>query len=286
MTVAGVAFVGLAVVEVLLPADDKRAQPVLEVIRRPAVIAAGAWLAAVVLTLALSAAAAFDRSILSIGSADLLAWSIQIGAGQGMLLTAAAAAVVLIAATVRLCKPALIPARAILSAALYVLISPTVTGHSASSPAYQVISVISIGVHVAAAAAWTGGLGTLLLLVAPHRGLLVAVLPRYSKLAAACIAAVLLTGLLAAGIKLGAGGEGDGPAIVQVLFQSAWGQIILIKFAALGVIGGLGWLTRRRLAASRTPLLLWAGLEVGAMAVAFGLATALTQAPTTAPTYG
>jgi copper resistance protein D len=66
-------------------------------------------------------------------------------------------------------------------------------------------------------------------------------------------------------------------AAVQLTLATGWGQLLVAKTAALGVIGCLGWLTRRRMAASRTSLLLWAGYEVALMAVALGLAAALTQ---------
>jgi putative copper resistance protein D len=172
----------------------------------------------------------------------------------------------------------LVPARAVLSAAAFAMITPAVTGHAAAAAHYQVVSVIGIGVHVAAAAAWVGGLGALLLLVAPHRGLLVAVLPRFSQVATACISAVAATGVLAAAVQVAAG-HGGLEAGWEALLGTGWGQILLAKTAVLAAIGALGWLTRRRMAASRTPLLRWAGYEVALMVVALGAAAALTQAP-------
>jgi putative copper resistance protein D len=67
-----------------------------------------------------------------------------------------------------------------------------------------------------------------------------------------------------------------------MLRDSGWGHIVFAKTAALAGIGALGWLTRRRMAASRIPLLRWAGFEVALMAVALGLAAALTHAPANA----
>jgi putative copper resistance protein D len=93
-----------------------------------------------------------------------------------------------------------------------------------------------------------------------------------------CIAAVAVTGVVTAAVRL--------PIAVTVvrweaglylLLDTGWGQLLVAKTAALGVIGCLGRLTRRRMAASRIPLLLWAGYEVALMAVALGLAAALTQ---------
>ncbi len=214
--------------------------------------------------------------------AELTAWSTGVGAGQGMLLTAVAATIVLAAAVVRLRRPALVPPRAVLSAAAFAMITPAVTGHAAAADRYQLVSVIGIGVHVAAAAAWVGGLGALLVLVAPHRGLLVAVLPRYSQVATACIVGVAATGVLTTAIHVAAGHwatHGGWETGWEALPGTGWGQIVLAKTAALTAIGALGWLTRRRMAASRTPLLRWAGYEVALMALALGAAAALTQAP-------
>jgi putative copper resistance protein D len=43
------------------------------------------------------------------------------------------------------------------------------------------------------------------------------------------------------------------------------------------LLGGLGLVARRRLAAGRTPVLRWAGVETALMAVTLGLAAALSQ---------
>jgi putative copper resistance protein D len=282
MVVAGVAVVGLALLGVILPAGHKRAPAVLARVDRLTVIAAAGWLAATVLLIVFQAADAAARPVSAVGVAELTAWSTGVGAGQGMLLTAVAAAIVLAGAVVRLRRPALVPPRAVLSAAAFAMITPAVTGHAAAADRYQLVSVVGIGVHVAAAAAWVGGLGALLTLVAPHQGLLVAVLPRYSQVATACIVGVAATGALTTAIHVAAGhwaGHGGWEAGWETLPGTGWGQIVLAKTAALAAIGALGWLTRRRMAASRTPLLRWAGYEVALMALALGAAAALTQAP-------
>ncbi|TWF75944.1 putative copper resistance protein D [Pseudonocardia hierapolitana] len=277
MDVAGVAVVGIALLEVLLPPGDRRAAPVLAATRRTALAAAGAWLVAVLLTIVLGAAAAFARPVTGVGADELATWVTRLGAGQGMLLVACATALVLGCTVVRVRRPALVPARVVLAVALFAMITPAVTGHSGAVHAYQVVAVVGVGVHVAAAAAWVGGLGAILVLVA-RRGLLVAVLPRFSRLAAVCIAAVAVTGVLTAAVRLPpALAHVRWEAAVQLYLATGTGQLLVAKTAALGVIGWLGWLTRRRLAASRVPLLLWAGYEVTLMAVALGLAAALTQ---------
>ena len=52
---------------------------------------------------------------------------------------------------------------------------------------------------------------------------------------------------------------------------------MIAKAVALVLLGGLGLLTRRRMAAGRLPLLRWAGIEVTLMAVTLGIAAALSQ---------
>jgi putative copper resistance protein D len=278
MVVAGVVVVGLAVLEVLLPPGDRRAAPVLERTVPAALAAAGGWLAAVLLAIVFGAANAFARPVTGVESAELVTWSTQLGAGQGMLLVACATALVVGCTAVRARRPGLVPPRVVLAVALFAIITPAVTGHAGATHEYQLVSVIGVGFHVAAAAAWVGGLGAILVLVAPRRGLLVAVLPRFSRMAAVCIAAVAATGVLTAVVRLPPALEHvRWEAGVQLLLATGWGQLLVAKTAALGVIGCLGWLTRRRMAASRTPLLLWAGYEVALMAVALGLAAALTQ---------
>jgi putative copper resistance protein D len=278
MDVAGVAAVGLALLEVLLPPGDRRATPVLERARRVTLVTAGAWLVAVLVAIVFGAAAAFARPVTAVEPGELVTWATRLGAGQGMLLVACATALVVGCAAVRVRRPALVPPRAVLAVALFAMITPAVTGHSGAVHAYQVVAVVGVGIHVAAAAAWVGGLGAILVLVASRRGLLVALLPRFSRLAAACIAAVAATGVLSAAVRLP-------PALAHVRWEAAaqlyiatgTGQLLVAKTATLAVIGCLGWLTRGRMAASRMPLLLWAGYEVTLMAVALGLAAALTQ---------
>ena len=278
MDVAGVVVVGLALLEVLLPPGDRRAAPVLAQTGRTALVTAGAWLVAVLLAIVFGAADAFARPVTAVEPAQLVTWATRLGAGQGMLLVACATVLVVGCTVVRLHRPALVPPRAVLAVALFAMITPAVTGHSSAVHSYQLVAVLGVGIHVAAAAAWVGGLGAILVLVASRRGLLVAVLPRFSRLAAVCIAAVAATGVLTAAVRLPpALAHVRWEAAVQLYLATGTGQLVVAKTAALGVIGCRGWLTRRRMAASRVPLLLWAGYEVTLMAVALGLAAALTR---------
>jgi putative copper resistance protein D len=105
-------------------------------------------------------------------------------------------------------------------------------------------------------------------LVARHRALLEPVLPRFSRLAGWCLGAVTVTGLLTAVIRL---------ETWDALLGTRYGVLVIAKAACLVLLGLLGGIARRRLAAGRTPVLRWAGVEVAVMAATLGIAAALSQ---------
>ena len=185
-----------------------------------------------------------------------------------MVLTALCASAVLTCAIIGLYDPARIAPRLPLIAALFGVLVPTVTGHAGTAPDHE-LAVVTVAMHACAAALWVGGLGAVLVLVARHRALLDRVLPRYSRLAGACLVGVTLTGLLNALVRLGWSWD--------ALVGTPYGWIVLAKTGCLVVLAGLGGLTRQRLNAHRTPVLRWAGIEVALMAMTIGLAAALTQ---------
>lgn len=270
MTVAGVACVGLALVGVLLPTAGAQAREATSTRRRAdraIVVTAGAWVVLVLAGITFRAADAFGRPVAALGVGQLLAWSTELAAGRGMLLTAGCALVVLGCSVVRLREPEKVAPRIPLVAALLGVLTPAVTGHASSAPDHQ-LAVVTIALHAGAAALWVGGLGALLALVASRRRLLVNALPRFSTLAGVCVVTVGLTGVLNAQVRLGSWGA---------LLTTGYGGLVLAKAACLVLLAGLGGLARRRLAAGRTPVLRWAGIEVALMAVTLGLAAALTQ---------
>ena len=276
MDVAGVACVGLTLLGLLLPQARDLPGSALRALTgvriaadRALVACAGAWLVLVLLGIVFRAATTFGRPVEQLSASDVGRWASQLAAGRGMVLTAACVAVVLGCAVARLRDRGLVQVRVPLAAAVIALITPGVTGHVGSAPDHQ-LAVMTIGAHVGAAALWVGGLGAVLVLVARHSLLLDGVLPRFSRLAGICIAIVAVTGVLTATIRLGSWAS---------LVTTGYGWLVLAKSGGLLVIGLLGWLTRRRLAARRVPVLRWAGLELALMAMTLGLAAALTQTP-------
>jgi putative copper resistance protein D len=160
-----------------------------------------------------------------------------------------------------------VPERVVLVAALLGALTPAVTGHAGTSADHE-LAVVTVALHVAAAALWVGGLGAVVVVAGPRRRLLDAVLPRFSTLAGGCIACVVVSGVLNAVLRVSS---------VGALVTTGYGWLVLAKSVCVVALGGLGWLARRRLAARRLPVLRWAGIEVAVMAVTIGLAAALTQ---------
>lgn len=270
--VAGVGCVGIALVAVLLPAAAPTgAQHDLRRVRgaadRALLVLAGAWVVLVLLGVTVRTADAFGRPLARVGGAEVLAWSTRLAAGRGLLLTAGCALVVLGCAAARLRDPDRVAARIPLVAALLGVLTPAVTGHAGSAPDHQ-LAVVTAALHAGAAALWVGGLAGVLMFVARHRALLEATIGRFSRLAGVCVVTVAVTGVLAAQVRL------PGWA---ALFGTGYGLLVVGKAVALIALAGLGGLARRRLAAGRTPVLRWAGIEVALMAVTLGLAAALTQ---------
>jgi copper resistance protein D len=271
MDAAGVACVGVALLGVLLPAGQGRGGRELARLTtaadRALVALAGTWLVLVLVGIAFRTAAAYGRPVVSLGGAELARFVTDLAAGRGLVLTAGCAAAVLGCAVARLRSADRVQLRIVLVAALLGTLTPAVTGHAGTAPEHE-LAVVTVALHVGAAALWVGGLGAVLVLVAHQRLLLDVALPRFSRLAAVCLFTAGITGVLNAVFRLDSWGA---------LVTTGYGALVVAKAVCIGLLGALGGLTRRRLAAGRTPVLRWAGLEVGLMAVTLGLAAALTQ---------
>lgn len=270
MDVAGVACVGVALLGVLLPLDHgpgaRELNRLVRTADRALVGLGGGWLVLTLVGIGFRTAEAYGRPVTGVGGTELARFVTDFGAGRGLLLTAGCTAAVLVCAVARLRDPDRIQLRIPLVAALLGLLTPTVTGHAGTESDHE-LAVITVALHVGAAALWVGGLGATLLLVR-RRELLDVAVPRFSRLAGVCIVAVGVTGVANAILRL------ESPA---ALFTTGYGWLIVAKTVCIGGLGGLGWLARRRLMTGRTPVLRWAGAEVALMAVTLGLAAALTQ---------
>jgi len=152
-------------------------------------------------------------------------------------------------------------------------------GHAAGTSSHET-AVTALGLHLLGVCVWVGGLAGLVLL---YRGLPGEVLPaavgRFSTLAAWCFAAVALSGAISAAVRLGS------PAALG----TRYGVIVLAKALALTALGVLGlWQRRAGLpgveAGRPRAFARLAVIEVGVMALALGLAAALSRsAPPVSP---
>ncbi|MFG6202519.1 cytochrome c oxidase assembly protein [Nonomuraea sp. JJY05] len=201
-----------------------------------------------------------------LASPDLLEFGTSIPQTQAMLVVLAATVVV--GLTWRL------PAGVRLAVAVFGLLPPAYVGHAASAGDHD-IAVSALMSHLVSVSIWVGGLVAVLVHFRRSEHL-PTVLPRFSALALCCFAAVAVSGAASAWVRLSAPSD---------LWQSAYGQLLLAKTAALVLLALFGWTHRRRTVAGvadrsvrRTFVRLATG-EVIVMAAAVGLAIGLSRTP-------
>ncbi|WP_344871839.1 cytochrome c oxidase assembly protein [Nonomuraea antimicrobica] len=164
------------------------------------------------------------------------------------------------------------PAAFLLVVAAAGLLPPVFVGHAASAGDHD-LAVSALAVHVVAVSLWVGGLGAVLVHLRGRDDLPV-VLPRFSTIALCCFAAVAVSGVAAAWVRMNA---------VPDLWQTTYGRLLLAKTAALAALALFGRAHRRRTvarAADRTVRATFARLATGelvVMAVALALAVALSR---------
>nr|WP_179581017.1 cytochrome c oxidase assembly protein [Leifsonia psychrotolerans] len=151
-------------------------------------------------------------------------------------------------------------------------------GHAAGASGHNA-AVTALGLHIAFAAVWLGGLLTIILLrkqLGDKR--LITVLARYSSVALVCFIVVAVSGYVSAALRVG--------TLENLL--TPYGLLVLAKVAALLVLGCFGVLQRRffieRMQQSASPTRPWFWWlvvgELGFMGVASGVAVALAKSAT------
>jgi cytochrome c oxidase assembly factor CtaG/putative copper export protein len=151
-------------------------------------------------------------------------------------------------------------------------------GHSAGAEGHDA-AITALGLHLAFAATWLGGLLTIILL----RNQLVggrinAVLGRYSSVALVCFIVVAASGYVSAELRIG--------TLDNLL--TPYGILVLVKVAALIILGCFGVMQRRffidRMQQSSRPAAQWfwwlVVAELGFMGLASGVAAALAKTAT------
>lgn len=125
-------------------------------------------------------------------------------------------------------------------AAVVLAFTPAFAGHAIAAERWIPLAVLSDGIHVLGAAGWLGTLAVLVLVGIPaalrlgeaDRGPAVAdFVNAFSPVALVCAGTAAATGVLAAVIHLGR---------VADLWQTAYGQVLLLKLAILSVVAGTG----------------------------------------------
>jgi putative copper resistance protein D len=249
---------------------------------RAAALWATAWALSLLVVVMFSAADLFGVPVASgVTGGMLRTFLLELPQGRALLAAAAAAVAVSLAS-----RPVASPGGAgyLLLLALAGMLPPVFSGHAAGT-SHHTAAVYSLAAHIVGAALWVGGLVALLAAARTARGpggqglegWLPAVVARYSRLAAACLALVAASGLVNAWIRLGGFDLG-----------SRYGALVAAKAAALAAIGGLGWWHRRASLpalrerpgrAGRRVFARIATVEVVVMTATMALATGLSRTP-------
>ncbi len=237
-TLAASATVGLLGVAAFLVPERARTERRVTATRyaaRAAVVWAAAALLEVVLTFA-------DLAGTPLTSPDLFSqlvsftWTLE--TTRVLLISALVAVVVAAGAAVATRRAAMAWLTVLTLAAVVIL---ALTGHAAGSASHE-DAVNALAVHLLGVVVWTGGLIALVVLRPALGDDLGATVARYSTLAGWCFAAVAVTGIQQAWIRLGSLGA----------VATAYGAVVALKTVALVALGVLGWLHRRNLATRLT----------------------------------
>jgi putative copper resistance protein D len=136
---------------------------------------------------------------------------------------------------------------------------------------------------VVAATAWAGGLAAVVIFLGGRPDLLAGALPRFSKLATWCVFIVALTGMFNGLVELSLSPI---TALPWNLFTTYYGVLLVGKLVCMAIVAASASVVRFRLlpriaAGRRTAVAFWCGVELLVLALAFGIAVALTRAPVT-----
>ncbi|OLR95551.1 copper resistance D family protein [Actinokineospora bangkokensis] len=279
LDVAAVVTTGLCLLSLLVGFDrPKLSAPLLLGARRAAVQTSLLWVGAALATLVLQAAELRPGAPLT--AASVVEYVVTIAAGKALVFVAVFGLLCFGLALWSVRAGDRVPAELLAAVALFALLPLPVTGH-ATNPRWHDFTMISMELHVLAAAAWTGGLGAVVVVLAANRTLLAHALPRFSKLATACVLVVTATGVFNGFVELVVSPT---LGVVEGLFTTDYGLLLLLKVVCLVALGLLGAKMRYRLlpavtAHKPTALVTWAAVELGVMGLAFGIATVLTRAP-------
>ncbi|ONI82102.1 copper resistance protein CopD [Saccharothrix sp. ALI-22-I] len=279
LDLAATIVVGLSLLPKLLGfSRPTLTEPVMRIARPAAVIAAAVWAFTALLSIVIRAYE--TRPDANLTMPMVVDYVQRVGAGQGLLFSAVCAIAYLWVGAMAVRRGESVPAELRILIAMFGLLPLPVTGH-ASNWKYHDYSMISMELHVLGAAAWTGGLAALIVLVAHRRGLLADALPKFSKLATIALILVSATGLFNGLLELALNPV---VALPASLFTTSYGLVLIGKIVCAGLLAALGANIRWRLLPhiaqhKTTAIVTWAAVELAIMGIAFGLAVILSRAP-------
>ncbi len=168
---------------------------------------------------------------------------------------------------------------ALFGMALGSLVPLALTGHSASGGSHD-LATNSLLIHFIAGALWAGGLLAVLANALRGGGHTDLAARRFSAVALWCFAAMALSGIVNASVRVS----------LPEVFATPYGLLVVGKVVALIALGVIGWLQRRRAVAAlqsdpdaRAPLIRLAAAEALVFGVTFGLAVGLGRTPPPPP---
>jgi putative copper resistance protein D len=137
---------------------------------------------------------------------------------------------------------------------------------------YSELAVVSLGVHLVAAAVWVGGLLALVVHLRGFPAQLRLAVPRFSAIALCCVVAVGISGVVESVVLL------DG---WTALWDTERGHLMIAKAVALGVLVVIGFWHRQRTVEQASsgrlgPLLQLAAGELLVMGATIGIAVVLS----------
>lgn len=276
LDVSALITVGLCVLPLLArSARPEAAEPVLARGRVWAAASSLVWATCALVSLVLQTAELQPGR--SVSFAAIRGYVSEFGAGKALLVVAISA---LVCTGLAMRFGASLPAEPRAAVALLALLPLPVTGHAASSRWLEPL-MVSLELHIVAATVWAGGLFAVVALLAPHRALLAAALPRFSALAAVCLVTVAATGLINGSAEVT---RVPGRDLISGLLGTGYGHVVLGKVLCLLGLAALGGNIRWRLLPAiiehkPTALPRWAAFELTVMGVAFGFAAVLSRAP-------
>jgi putative copper resistance protein D len=252
--------------------DRRRVSPYGFRMLRTASIAAAVWALATVAEFCFTLSDLLGQPVeQAVTGKSVLSFINQVEVGQALAVMTVGALLIAIASRIVLSATGA-AVLAVLSIAA--AMPPVFSGHAASAGNHQ-MAVSTMLLHVGGVLVWTGGLIALLLCRRLSTPLLSAAAHRYSVAALASFLVVGASGVVNATIRVQSWGE---------LFGTGYGRIVMLKFAALVLLGCIGWWHRRRtlpaLASGvRGAFVRLAAVEVVVFAATIGLATALSRTP-------